>query len=146
MAGIDDMVCFALYSASRATTAAYRSVLGPFDLTYPQYLVLVALWTEGSQSVGNLGERLMLDSGTLSPLLRRLEVRGVVERTRRAADERVVDVALTPRGQALRQQMSQVPEQIAACMGIDLATARTLLPALQEYTRTLQARTEALAS
>lgn len=146
MAAIDDMVCFALYSASRATTAAYRSVLRPFDLTYPQYLVLVALWSEGSQSVGDLGARLMLDSGTLSPLLRRLETRGLVERTRRAADERVVDVALTPRGQALRQEMSHVPEQIAACMGIDLPTARTLLPAVQEYTRTLQARTEALAS
>ena len=146
MPGIDDMVCFSLYSASRATTAAYRRVLAPFDLTYPQYLVLVSLWTEGTQSVRGLGERLDLDSGTLSPLLRRMEARGVVRRIRRTDDERLVDVELTERGSALRTEMADVPERVFACMGLGIDAARTLLTSLHELTRTVQERTEALAS
>ncbi|MFJ6652632.1 MarR family winged helix-turn-helix transcriptional regulator [Microbacterium sp. NPDC091313] len=146
MAGIDDMVCFALYSASRATTAAYRQVLAPFSLTYPQYLVLVTLWTEGTQSVRAIGDRLDLDSGTLSPLLRRMESRGLVRRIRRTDDERVVDIELTDRGTALRAEMTDVPEQIATCLGVGIDAARTLLSSLHELTRSAQSRTEAIAS
>ncbi len=146
MAGIDDMLCFSLYSASRATTAAYRRILAPFSLTYPQYLVLVSLWTEGTQSVRALGERLDLDSGTLSPLLRRMEARGVVRRIRRSDDERVVDVELTERGAALRQEMADVPSQIFACTGLGVDAARALLTSLHDLTRNMQASTEATAS
>lgn len=146
MAGIDDMVCFSLYSASRATTAAYRRILAPFSLTYPQYLVLVALWTEGTQSVRVLGERLDLDSGTLSPLLRRMEQGGVLRRARRTDDERVVDVELTERGRALRAEMAEVPSQIFACMGLGIDDARALLNSLHDLTRNMRGTNEAIAS
>lgn len=146
MSGVDDMVCFSLYSASRAMTAAYREALQPFRLTYPQYLVLVCLWAEGTQTVSGLGSRLSLDSGTLSPLLRRLESRGHVRRTRQAGDERVVEVELTDRGLALRDEMRDVPGQIAACMGIGRHAALGLLDSLHTLTRNLHDRTGAAAS
>ncbi len=94
---VDDFVCFAMYTASHATTQAYREVLKPWNLTYPQYLALVVLAT-GERAVGELGDELSLDSGTLSPLLRRLERRGLVTRRRDADDERVVRVSLTGAG------------------------------------------------
>ncbi|OZB81158.1 MAG: MarR family transcriptional regulator, partial [Microbacterium sp. 14-71-5] len=84
------MVCFALYAATRATTQAYRALLEPWGLTYPQYLVLVTLWLDGEQTVSSLGDRLQLDSGTLSPLLRRMESSDLIVRERRSSDERVV--------------------------------------------------------
>jgi MarR family transcriptional regulator, organic hydroperoxide resistance regulator len=146
MAGTDEMLCFSLYAASRATTQAYRRALEPWDLTYPQYLVLVSLWTRGARSVGEIGDELMLDSGTLSPLLRRLEQRGLITRTRRVEDERVVDVDLTERGRALRAEMRDVPGLIASCMRVDLRTARTLLDSLHALTRQLQVIPEAHAS
>lgn len=146
MTAVDEMVCFALYSASRATTQAYRQVLEPWGLTYPQYLVLVTLWNEGARTVGELGETLDLDSGTLSPLLRRLETAGFVSRARRATDERIVDVSLTEAGVSLRERMSTVPSQIASCMGIDIDTARSLLDTLHRLTLTVQRNTEARAS
>jgi len=146
MAGTDEMLCFSLYAATRATTQAYRRVLEPWGLTYPQYLVLVSLWTRGARSVGDIGDELMLDSGTLSPLLRRLEQRGLVTRTRRGADERIVDVDLTAKGVALRDEMREVPARIATCMGIDLPTARALLDSLHALTRQLQDIPEAHAS
>ena len=140
------MVCFSLYAASRATTQAYRRSLAPWKLTYPQYLVLVALWTGGARTVGQLGDALALDSGTLSPLLRRLENDGLVSRMRREGDERVVDVALTARGEDLRAEMREVPGQIATCMGIGMDAARSLLDSLHALTRSVQANSEATAS
>lgn len=139
MPGIDEMVCFSLYAASRATTQAYRRVLAPWKLTYPQYLVLVALWTRGPQTVSELGGELLLDSGTLSPLLRRLEKADLLTRGRRDDDERIVEIALTARGEALRTEMGDVPSQIATCMGIDLDSARTLLTSLHDLTGHVQA-------
>ncbi|MFL2001670.1 MULTISPECIES: MarR family winged helix-turn-helix transcriptional regulator [unclassified Microbacterium] len=146
MPAVDDMVCFALYSASRATTQAYRRVLEPWGLTYPQYLVLVTLWTDGPRTVGELGQTLDLDSGTLSPLLRRLERAGTVTRTRRSDDERVVEVSLTELGLDLRERMSGVSAQIATCMGIEIDAARRLLDSLHSLTRSVQASSEATAS
>src|SRR6478752_5642690 len=98
----DEMVCFSLYSAARATTQAYRTLLAPWGLTYPQYLVLAILWHEGEQTIGSLGDAMQLDSGTLSPLVRRLEQADLVTRSRSVTDERVVTVQLTERGEALR--------------------------------------------
>ncbi|MBB2975900.1 DNA-binding MarR family transcriptional regulator [Microbacterium endophyticum] len=138
MNAVDKMVCFSLYSASRATTQAYRSLLKPWDLTYPQYLVLVSLWSEGPLSVGALGEALDLDSGTLSPLLRRLDSAGLVTRTREAPDERIVTVSLTDRGRELRSEMRELPSQALACMNLTPAAATALLEALQSYSKSMR--------
>src|SRR4051794_27986644 len=119
MTTTDDMVCFALYAASRATTQTYRALLEPWGLTYGQYLVLVVLWSEGEQSVSELGEALQLDSGTLSPMLRRMESAGVITRRRGSADERVVTVSLARRGRDLRDELAHVPGCIAGGMGLD---------------------------
>ncbi|WP_431804622.1 MarR family winged helix-turn-helix transcriptional regulator [Microbacterium sp. bgisy203] len=99
---IDDYVCFAMYTASHATTQAYREVLKPWGLTYPQYLAMVVLAADdaGGRTVSDLGDEMHLDSGTLSPLLRRLEARGFASRRRDTVDERVVRVALTSEGRA----------------------------------------------
>lgn len=134
----DHMVCFSLYTASRATTQLYRRLLEPWGLTYPQYLVLVLLWAKGSQSVGQLGDDLDLDSGTLSPLLRRMEANDLVSRTRDTGDERVVMVALTDRGEQLRTETSAVPEAIGTAMGLTEESARTLLDAVHTYTASVQ--------
>jgi DNA-binding MarR family transcriptional regulator len=117
---IDDQICFALYAASRALTTRYRELLAPLELTYPQYLAMVVLWEGSEVSVARLGERLYLDSGTLSPLLRRLEARGLVARTRSTADERSVIVSLTLDGQALRAQAAGIPAAICESTGLDV--------------------------
>lgn len=117
MAVTDEMLCFALYAATRATTQRYRSLLAPWGITYPQYLVLATLWVEGPQTVRSLGERMQLDSGTLSPLLRRMQDDGLVERVRSAHDARVVDVVPTERALALRGELAHVPAAIASAMG-----------------------------
>lgn len=139
MATTDEMLCFSLYTASRATTQAYRELLDPWGLTYGQYLVLVVLWTEQELTVSALGEALLLDSGTLSPMLRRMETAGLVQRTRDSADQRVVVISLTHRGRALRDELAHVPACIAGGTGLDsLAEARDLIRTLQELTRTMR--------
>lgn len=117
---LDQQICFALYSASRSMTARYRELLEPLGVTYPQYLVLLDLWETGTNTVGRLGERLHLDSGTLSPLLRRLESQKLVTRARSAADERVVEIRLTDAGDALRSHAPYIGEQICASTGLPL--------------------------
>lgn len=114
---LDDQLCFALYAASRAMTARYRPVLDEIGLTYPQYLVMIVLWDEGTPTVSELGERLRLDSGTLSPLLKRLEANKLITRSRRPDDERSVQIALTDQGRVLRAQGAAVPEQVASLLG-----------------------------
>ena len=111
---LDDQLCFALYSASRAVTAAYRPLLTELKLTYPQYLVMLVLWEEGRANVGRLCERLHLDSGTLSPLLKRLESIGYVTRERSTDDERRVEIVLTAAGKRLQTKASRVPERLMA--------------------------------
>ncbi len=123
---LDDQICFALYSASRALTARYRELLAPLGVTYPQYLVLLVLWESDAITVTGLGERLQLDSGTLSPLLRRLESAGLVDRTRRSEDERSVRVSLTTTGRDLQILASDIPERICAATGLDLDQLRLL--------------------
>lgn len=109
---LDDQLCFALYSASRAVTAAYRPLLSELNLTYPQYLVLLVLWEEGRANVGRLSERLHLDSGTLSPLLKRLESIGYISRERSADDERRVEIVLTTAGNRLQHKAACIPERL----------------------------------
>ncbi len=114
---LDRQLCFALYSASLAMTKFYKPLLEPLGLTYPQYLVLMALWGQDDLSVGELGERLFLDSGTLTPLLKRMEVAGWLQRARDAEDERRVRVALTERGRTLRSDAQRLPQAIGAAIG-----------------------------
>src|SRR5262245_52984742 len=105
---LDRQICFLLYGASRAVTQLYQPLLEPLGLTYPQYLVMLVLWEEGKASVGRLSDRLYLDSGTLTPLLKRLEASGLVRRRRSAADARVVDVELTTEGKRLQRAAASV--------------------------------------
>ncbi|WP_186307698.1 MarR family winged helix-turn-helix transcriptional regulator [Microbacterium sp. 1.5R] len=143
MAVTDEMVCFSLYSAARATTQAYRSLLAPWGLTYPQYLVLAILWNEGEQSIGALGEAMQLDSGTLSPLVRRLEQAGYVTRARGVDDERVVLVRLTDAGTALRAEVAPARATVAELAGMaDPAHRRRLITELRELTALLQGVTD----
>lgn len=139
MAITDEMLCFSLYSAARATTQAYRTLLAPWGLTYPQYLVLAVLWNDGEQSIGSLGEAMQLDSGTLSPLVRRLEQSGLVTRRRSAQDERIVLVQLTPAGRELRADVAPIRAQIAAIAGgADDERRHALIAELRQLTALLQ--------
>lgn len=116
---LDDQLCFALYAASRAVTARYRPMLDEIGLTYPQYLVMMLLWEEDNQTVGQLGARLALDSGTLSPLLKRLTTAGLVTRHRRVEDERSVSISLTATGRALRDKALPISEAMIGAIGFD---------------------------
>ncbi|MFI2754528.1 MarR family winged helix-turn-helix transcriptional regulator [Cellulomonas sp. P22] len=112
-------LCFDLYAASRAITGVYRHLLDPLGLTYPQYLVLVVLWQRESATVREVIEALQLDYGTVSPLLKRLEARGLVERRRRPEDERSVDVTLTDAGRALQHEAAGFAQVVTAALGLD---------------------------
>lgn len=124
--GLEDMVCFHLYRASRTMTALYRPALEPHGLTYPQYLVLCVLWHRGPTTVRDLGHALDLDSGTLSPLLKRLETHGLVRRERGTHDERTVVVHPTPAAAGLRHDVADLPERIARDAGLTLGEFRQL--------------------
>ena len=123
---LDDQLCFALYHASRALTRAYAPLLEPLGLTYPQYLVLLVLWERDGVTVKELGERLALDSGTLTPLLKRLAHQGLVSRKRGEDDERVVHIHLTASGRALRAKARKVPPELACSAGYDLTSERSM--------------------
>jgi DNA-binding MarR family transcriptional regulator len=118
---LDEQLCFALAVASRAVVMAYRPVLEPLGLTHPQYLVMLALWQHDEVSVGELSAVLHLDAGTLSPLLKRLERSGLVDRSRSTQDERVVRVCLTQEGKRLRRRALQVPTTMLEKFGMDVA-------------------------
>lgn len=124
---LDAQLCFPLYAASRAVTRRYGELLADAHLTYPQYLSLLALWeAEDPLSVGELGERLRLDSGTLTPLLKRLESAGLVTRRRDELDERRVLVELTDEGWALRERVAHVPEELFASLDLSGMEAQEL--------------------
>ena len=118
---LDHQLCFALYSSSLLMTKLYKPVLGPLGLTYPQYLVLLVLWETDAIGVGELGARLYLDSGTLTPLLKRMEAAGLLARARAAADERRVIVSLSAAGRALRRKAARVPLEVACATGCPLS-------------------------
>lgn len=123
-------MCFALYSASRALAGLYRPALDALGLTYPQYLVMLVLWERDGRTVKQLGEHLMLDSGTLSPLLKRLEAAGLVSRDRNPGDERSVTVRLTEAGDRLRERANDMAGALAGATGMtrdELATVRDTL-------------------
>ncbi|KPM51708.1 transcriptional regulator [Frankia sp. R43] len=139
---LGNQLCFALYAASRATTRAYGPELAELGLTYPQYLTMLVLW-EASEplAVGDIGARLHLDSGTLTPLLKRLEDLGLATRSRDRADERRVLIALTGPGRELRARAAEVPLRLFQRYGIDIDTAQKLIRDLTALTESLQAST-----
>lgn len=132
---LDNQYCFALYSASHAMTKTYKPMLDRLGLTYPQYLVMLVLWENDAILVKEIGARLFLDSGTLTPLLKRLETNGLVSRNRDPHDERQVRIVLSAHGRALREQAAQIPEQVLCASGQDLGTLgklRTVLSRVRD--------------
>jgi DNA-binding MarR family transcriptional regulator len=123
---LDHQLCFALYSASLAMTKVYKPLLAPLGLTYPQYLVLLVLWEGDGITVSQVGTRLKLDSGTLTPLLKRLEQQGLLQRLRDAGDERRVLLTLTAAGRALQAQALAVPQAVACASACELDEIRSL--------------------
>jgi DNA-binding MarR family transcriptional regulator len=117
---LDDFLCLAVYAAGHGFNRAYKPLLEPLGLTYPQYLVMTALWERDDQTVGGLGEKLSLESNTLTPLLKRLESQGRIRRVRDARDERQVRVRLTDAGRALRDQAAHIPNCILEASGLSL--------------------------
>jgi MarR family transcriptional regulator, organic hydroperoxide resistance regulator len=129
---LDNQLCFALYSASLAMTKLYKPLLETLDLTYPQYLAMLVLWEQDGVSVSALGERLFLDSGTITPLLKRMEEKGLLRRQRSTQDERRVEVFLTTQGKDLKAQAASIP----ACV---IAATHCALPDLVALTQQVQA-------
>ena len=132
---LDNQLCFALYSASLAMTKLYKPLLDTLGLTYPQYLVMLALWERDGLTVSELGERLFLDSGTLTPLLKRLEAAGLLVRLRDVQDERRVRITLTGQGRALRDGAQPIPHCVLAraqCTPADIGALTAQLHALRD--------------
>ena len=117
---LEKQICFPAYVFSRELTNLYRPLLDKLDITYPQYLVLLVLWDEEEKTVNQLGAKLSLDSGTLTPLLKRLEQKGFVNRTRSKQDERVVLISLTLVGKNLRNKAKDIPQNILKCLDVSL--------------------------
>lgn len=131
---LDDQLCFALYSTSLAMSKLYRKLLKKLDITYSQYLVLMVLWEQDEQTVSRIGERLLLDSATLTPLLKRMEQAGLVHRVRAANDERQVIISLTEHGSEMRKEAAKFPSQVMCASGCgpqDIATLKKQLDQLR---------------
>ena len=133
---LDEQLCFALYSASNHIIRAYRAPLAEIGLTYPQYLAMLVLWQHGEQTVKEISDRLLLDSSTLTPLLKRLESNGLVMRQRDQVDERVVRVLLKPQGRALRSKAAKIQCQVAEKTGLSSQHFIQLRAQLNELTAT----------
>ena len=134
---LSNQLCFAVYAAAHALNKTYKPLLEPLDLTYPQYLVMLVLWEGDGLTVKEIGERLFLDSGTLTPLLKRLEASGRVSRTRDPVDERQVRITLTDAGRALRDQAAEVPPMLLCATGMELGSAIGLKDELAKLRSTL---------
>lgn len=143
---LDRQICFPLYAASNLLTRVYRPVLAPLGLTYPQYLAMLVLWERSPVSVGELGMRLHLDSGTLTPLLKRMEQAGFVDRSRDPRDERRVLVGLTRQGRALRKAARTVPETLSRRLNLDPAAIEKLRNSVQYMVRAITVQKSASAA
>ena len=139
---LDQQLCFALYSVSNAMVRLYRPLLQPFDLTYPQYVALLALWQQDNISLGKLGQATLFDSGTLTPLVKKLEQKQLLQRLPSAHDERVKQVVLTPAGKALQQEISGVMQALRC----QVAMEDEQLIQLRQLARQLQQQVSAAAS
>lgn len=127
-----NQLCFPLYAAARNVTGLYTPWLKPLGLTYTQYIVFLVLWEKDGISVTEIGERLMLDNGTLSPLLKKMEQAGFVERSRCRRDDRIVEITLTEKGRALQEKAKDIPGHVARCIDLPPEKARTLYELLYE--------------
>jgi DNA-binding MarR family transcriptional regulator len=138
MLKLDHQLCFALYSSSLAMTKMYKPMLDPLGLTYPQYLAMIVLWEGDAITVSDLGQRLQLDSGTLTPLLKRLESSGLIRRERDSVDERRVLLHLTPAGRTLKTRAAKIPPQVACASGCSLDELATLTRRLKQLRDRIQ--------
>ncbi len=129
---LNHQLCFPLYAAARNVTGLYTPWLKPLGLTYTQYIVFLVLWEKDGISVSEIGEKLMLDNGTLSPLLKKMEQAGYIERRRCREDDRVVEITLTEQGRALQEQAKDVPANVAGCVDLAPEKARMLYTLLYE--------------
>ena len=129
---LDNQLCFPLYACSREVIRRYKPVLDEIDLTYTQYIAMLVLWERRSVTAKELGNCLYLDSGTLTPLLKKLEAKGFLTRRRSEQDERSLIVSITPRGEALRERSAHIPEEMGKCMPLERSEAETLLRLLRK--------------
>ena len=129
---LDNQLCFPLYAAARNVTSLYTPWLKPLGLTYTQYIVFLVLWEKDGVSVTEIGEKLMLDNGTLSPLLKKMETAGYIERRRSREDDRVVEITLTEEGRSLQEKAKDIPANIACCINLPAEKARKLYELLYE--------------
>ncbi|MBP0492526.1 MarR family winged helix-turn-helix transcriptional regulator [Pararoseomonas indoligenes] len=133
-----ELLCFSVYAAAHAMNRVYKPLLDPLGLTYPQYLVMLTLWDEDGQTVGQVSERLFLESSTITPLLKRLETAGLLTRERDRADERVVRARLTEAGRALREKALGIPACILGATGLDMAAAVRLRDDVERLRHSLE--------
>jgi len=133
----ENQICFPLYSAANAVVRAYRPLLDELDITYLQYIVLMVLWQESSLNVKELGQRLSLDSGTLTPLLKRLESKGFVERKRSDQDERVRIITITKQGMGLKKKARDIPQKLACTIGLPTTQGRELKTLCEQLLKAL---------
>ena len=134
---LDNQLCFALYAATHSLTRAYRSALERSGITYSQYLVMLVLWENNNISVGKIAQRLELDSGTLTPMLKRLETAGLVKRVRNIDDERIVEISLTEAGNLLQHEISKVQQGVACKTGLGIEEFKQLTDALHRLVDTM---------
>ena len=137
-----NQLCFPLYAAARNVTGLYTPYLKPLGLTYTQYIVFLVLWEKDGLTVGEIGEKLMLDNGTLSPLLKKMEKAGYVERQRNRKDERMVVISLTDKGRSLQETAKDVPGKVAGCIDLPPDKAQTLYALLYELLENQKAKGE----
>ena len=135
---LGEYLCYSIYAASHAFNRVYKPLLDRLNLTYPQYLVMVALWEQDDQTVGSLGAKLALDSNTLTPLLKRIESVGYIRRTRDAVDERQVKIRLTDAGQALRAEAASIPACVLEASGLSIEDHRRLQEQIAALRNTLE--------
>lgn len=135
---IDELLCFSVYSVNHAISRLYRPLLAPLGLTYPQYLVLVALWDKDQRRVGDLGSELQLETNTLTPLLKRMEMAGFLTRQRDSSDERGLIVALTDKGREVKEQARALTACVLEAMGGDIGELAALRDRLHSLRKTLE--------
>jgi len=135
---LENQLCFPLYAVSKEITRRYAPFLEPLDLTYTQYIVMLVLWEEKKCNVTELGQKLYLDSGTLTPLLKKLEGKGYITRAREASDERCLSVSLTDEGEKLQHMAANVPKSMASCVNLSKEEAKTLYCTLYKILESLR--------
>lgn len=139
---LENQICFPVYSLAKEITNQYRIFLNKIDLTYPQYLVMLVLWEYKEQTVTNIGDKLRLDSGTLTPLLKRLEQKGLVSRSRSTSDERVVNITLTKAGEELKAKVKNLPKSMMASLQLPMEELKALKESVERILKIIYQKNE----